>query len=172
MAAVTPFAFRQMIADALLAAELMYAQVGSGLAELLDALADSIAMASAFEIDRLHSFLILFFRQLLVEHTILFLIETNASETIGAAKAVLAERAVAAVLAILTVVGHVTIHAIDTLRAPLTAHAEREPAAAHALPRISGVVHILGVEDPEAVVAILRFDGRVGVIAVLGSHLL
>ena len=101
---------------------------------------------------------------------ILLLVEADTAETVAASKAVFAELALTAVGAILTVVRHVTVGTVDTFRTPFAADAEGEPAAADALAGVAGVVHVLGVEDAEAVVAIFRSD-RLGIVTVLRAIL-
>jgi len=52
------------------------------------------------------------------------LIQAYAAETVFAAKAVLAKLDFGAVAAILAIIGHVTVYAINAFRAPLAVHAE------------------------------------------------
>ncbi len=117
--AVAILAFGQMITNAIFAAELIQAEVWSLRSKLLHLLLNRTALLSTLEIDGLHSFLIFFFRALLIEDSVLLLIEADTPETIAAAEAVLAELAVSAVCTILAVICHVAVVAVDALRAPL-----------------------------------------------------
>ncbi len=83
------------------------------------------------------------------------MVEPDTAEAIAAAKTIFAELAVATVGAVLGVVRHVAIGAVDAFGAPFATDAERESAAAHALAGVASVVHIFGIEDAKAVVAIL-----------------
>lgn len=92
---------------------------------------------------------------MLVEDAILFLIKADAAEAIAAAEAVFAELAVATVGAVLAIVGHVAVGAVDTFRAPLAAETECETATADTFAGVTRVVHVFGIENTEAVVTIL-----------------
>ena len=105
---------------------------------------------------------------MLIKNAILFLIETDASETVATSETILAELTLAAVGAVLAVVRHIAVGAVDAFRAPFAPHAERESAAADALARVASVVHVFRVENAEAVVAILGAH-RFGELAVLGT---
>ena len=172
VAAVAAFAFRQVIADAILAAELVHGEVGDLLANVVHALPYGFPVRGAPEIDGCDALAVFRFGQLLVEHAEFLLVEPGAAEAIRTAEAILAEFAIAAIAAILAPVAHVAFRAIDAFVAPLALHAEREPAATRTLARVSGIVHILAVEDAEAVVAILRLHGGIRVITILRPHLL
>ena len=103
----------------------------------------------------MQTFFILFFGKLFIEDAVLLLVQTDTTETVVAAKAIFAKLTLATVGTVLTVIRHVTVGTVDTLCAPFTTHAERESAATNAFARVASVVHILGIEDTEAVVAIL-----------------
>lgn len=78
--------------------------------------------------------------------------------------------AVATIRAILTIVGHVAIRTVDALRAPLATETEREATATDALAGVACIVHVFGIEDAEAVVAILGSHG-LRKITILGPVL-
>lgn len=156
VAAVAVLAFGEVVADTVLAAELMYAEVRRSLAQFLQLFLHGLALVVALEIQGSEALRIFLLRVLLIEDAILLLIEADASEAVAASEAVLAELAVAAVRAVLAVIGHVAVRAVDALGAPFAPNAEGEAAAACALARVACVVDVFRVKDAEAVVAILR----------------
>ncbi len=133
MAAVTVFGFGQMIPDAVFAAELVHAQIGSFAAQGFDPLLDKPPMDGAAEVKRRDPFFIFRFRELLIEDAVLLLVKPHTAETAGAAEAIFAELAFTAVLAILGIIDFVTARAIRALDAPFAVHAEGHVAGAHAL---------------------------------------
>lgn len=159
MTAIAVFAFRQMIADAIFAAELMHAEVRRLRTELHDLISDRTALLATLQIDRLYPFFVFFFGQLFIENAVLLLVQADAPEAVAATEAVSAKLAITAVGTVLTVVSHITIRTVDALGTPLAAQTEREAAAADALTGVACEVHVFGVEDPEAVVAILGAHG-------------
>ncbi len=101
---------------------------------------------------------------------VFLLVQATAAEAVAAAEAFFAEEAVGTVLAVLGVMAAVAFLAIYTLCAPFALHAEGDAVAATTLARVAGVVHVLAVEDAEAVVTVLRLEHGVGIVAVLGHH--
>ncbi len=168
----TSFALRKVIADAVLAAELLNTQVRSCSPHLLDSCSDPLAMHGIAEIDGLDAALVLLLRELLIPHAVLLLEEPGTTEAIRTPEAVLAEPTISAISAVLTVIAHVTGEAIDALGTPFAVGAEREPRTARALAGITTVVHIFAVEDPEAVVAIFGLQSCINETTILRTHLL
>jgi hypothetical protein len=161
-----------VIAGAIFAAELVHGHAWCFFSKFFHSPANQIPLRAAAKIQRFHTLLIFLFAQLFIEHTVLFLVLADTSETIAASEAVFAKLTLSAVLTVLGIIDHVAARAIDTLRAPLATDAEGEAAATHTLSRVTGVVHIFRIEDPEAVVAILRLHRRIRIVAVLGTDLL
>ena len=127
VAAVTSLALGEMIADAIFAAELMHGEIWNTTSKFLHILLQRTSLIGISKVDFFHASLVFLFTELLIEHTILFLVESDAAETMGTAETIFAELALATVAAILGMIDHVTITAIDTFRAPFATHAKCKP---------------------------------------------
>ena len=133
MAPVTIFAFRQVVTDAVFTTELVECKVWRLGTKLLHSIQYQLTLCAVLQIQRPETLLILLFRQLLVEHTILFLIQAHAAETVAAAETIFAELTLAAVGTVLAVVRHVAVGTVDALGTPLATDAKCQSAAADAL---------------------------------------
>ena len=158
MTTIAPLAFCEMIADAVFTAELMESEVRYSRPKLLHTLENSRPLLTILQIDRLNPLLILLFSELLVEDAKLLLIQSDTPETITAPKTIFTKLALTTVRTILSVINHVAVRAVGTLRAPLTADAESQATTADTLSGIPSVVHILRVKNSKTVVTVLTAD--------------
>lgn len=126
VASIATFALGQMIADAVLATELMNAEIWHMFADFVDALMDGSTVRGALKLDSRQTLVVFLSAELLVEHAVFLLVQTRAAEAIRTAEAILAETAVTAVAAILAIVTHVASRAVNALRTPLAIRTERE----------------------------------------------
>ncbi|MSU74847.1 hypothetical protein EXS57_03695 [Candidatus Kaiserbacteria bacterium] len=154
MATVTVLTFREMVADTVLAAELMHAEVRRFGAEHLYPVLHHLTLRTALQVYRLHALFVIFLGELLIEDAVLLLVETYASETVAAPKAIFTELAVTTVGAVLAEIRHIAVGAVNALRTPFATYAERQPATADAFAGVACVVDVFRVEDTETVVTI------------------
>ena len=107
-----------------------------------------------------------------IKESVLFLVLSNTAKAVGTAKAVKAECTLFTVLAVLTIVRSITVHTVDTLRAPFTAKAECKTTTTCALATIPSVINILTVESAERVVTVFGFYCGITVVTVFTHHVL
>lgn len=159
-----------MIPHAVFTAELMKSEIRYLSPELLYPFQNRRSLRATLQIDRSNPLLILFFRELFIEDAKLFLVQADTPEAITATEAIFTKLTVTTVGTVLCVINHVTVRAVCALGAPLTAQAKSETTTADAFPRVASVVHVLGIKDTEAVIAIFATDGLCEV-AIVGTSL-